>query len=475
MRKILRRTATGLAVLVAVLAVPAAGAAVSAVRTFDALYAPGPQRAVPTASPPVHDPTKPTAVVVVGNRGAVVSDVLAPYEILAATGRFNVYTVAPQRRPVPLTGGLDVVPDLAFADLAARLGAAAPDLVVVPALPDDGEPTTAQITSWLCDQADRGAQVLTVCNGAGVLASAGLLDGRPAAAHWLRIGPYEERYPQVDWMRGQRFVDDGDVVTTAGILSGIDGTLHLVERLAGPAAAANAAAPIGWRHYRADPPVTPAVRLPDPVAIVNAGYRWNPDSIGVLLTDGVGEIELASVFDVHGGQSLAARTLALSAGGGPVRSAHGLTFLPRAALAAAAPGLDRLFVPGAAAAAARGVTPPPDGPAPEYPHDRAGFAYDATIVDLARSTDVATARWTAKVLELPTDGLALRGPAWPWAPTLLAALLALAGAVAALGVARRFGRRAHGVAGSQGRPDGHPADPDDRARERRRPGRITAR
>jgi len=376
----------------------------------------------------------------VGEHGALVTDVLAPYEILAATGRFNVYTVAPQRRPVPLTGGLDLVPDLTFDDLARRIGT--PDLVVVPALPDDGEPTTAPVTGWLRTQAAGGAQLLGVCNGGGVLASAGLLDGRPATAHWLRISTYQERHPEVDWVRGQRVVDDGNVVTTAGITSSIDGTLHIVERLVGPAAAADAAAAIAWRHYRTDPPVTTGPAVPDPAAILNAGYSWNPPTIGVLLTDGVGEIELASVFDSYS-QSLATRLLALSADGAPVRSRHGLTFLTRAAYAAAGPQLDRLVVPGSAAAA-RPVAPAPGGPEPQYLHDQPGFAFDAVVTDLAEHTDVATARWTAKVLELPTDGLDLHGPAWPWAPSAALAALALIGAAAATTVARALGHRRRG-------------------------------
>jgi len=225
-------------------------------------------------------------------------------------------------------------------------------------------------------------------------------------------------------VRGQRVVDDGDVVTSAGILSSIDGTLHVLERLAGPSVAAEAAAAVGWRHYRADPPVADGLAAPDVVAVLNAGFRWNPPEIGVLLTEGVGEIALASVFDVHGGQSLTARTLALSGDGGPVRSRHGLTFLPRAGPAGAGPRLDRVLVPGVAPAAA-GVPPPPGGPVLEYVHDRPGFAFDASLRDLARSTDVATARWTAKVLELPTAGLVLAGPAWPWSPTVLLAVLTL--------------------------------------------------
>jgi putative intracellular protease/amidase len=440
MRTVLLRIARVVAVVVGVLLLPVGAAAIAAPATFAAHYVPGPARPVPAAAPAPHDPTKPTAVVVVGDRGAEVSDVLAPYEILAATGRFNVYTVAPQRRPVAMTGGLDLVPDLTFDDLAARIGTAAPDLVVVPALPDVGRPSTAPVTDWLRTQAERGATLLSVCNGSGVLASAGLLDGRPVAAHWMRIGEFESRYPEVEWVRGQRYIDDGNVISSAGILSNVDGTLHMVERFFGPAVAADAAAAVGWRHYGADLPAVTSIPVPDPVAIVNAGYRWDPEMIGVVLTDGVGEIELASVFDTHGAWTLAARTLALTADGGPVRSRHGLTLLPRADMASAASGLDRILVPGAAAAATRGVAAP-EGLVPEYLHDGGGFAFDVAVTDVARSMDVATARWTAKVLELPTDGLVLEGPAWPWASTAVPVVLTLLGAAAVTGAAWLLRRR----------------------------------
>ncbi|WP_328454666.1 DJ-1/PfpI family protein [Amycolatopsis sp. NBC_00438] len=436
MRPFLRRSAFVLAAVVAVLLIPGVGATVSALATFRALNAPGPQRAEPATPPLPHDPAKPTAVVVVGNAGAVVSDTLAPYEILAATGRFNVYTVAPDRAPKPLTGGLDLVPDLSFADLAARLGGATPDLVVVPAMPDTGEATNEPVTTWLRAQAARGTRLLSVCNGAGVLASAGLLDGRPATAHWLKLESYADDYPAVRWQRGKRYVDDGNVVTTAGILSGIDGTLHLVERLAGPAVAADAAKAIGWRRYGTPVPVTTPAAMPDAVAIVNAGFRWNPAEIGVLVPEGAGEIELASVFDTQG-QSLSSRTVAVSTDGGAVRSRHGLIFLPRAKVTDA--DLDRLLVPGAT----RGVPTPPGGPAPEYVHDRPGFAYDIAVSGLARDTDVATARWAAKALELPTDDVVFDGPAWPWWPTATPVVLILLG----IGVVVVLRRRRQGAQG----------------------------
>lgn len=409
--------------VLAAVALPAALGTPAVIRAL-ALNEPRTDGASQSPAPVQPDPTKPTAVVVVGGRGAVVSDTLAPYEILATTGEFNVYTVSSEAHPVPLTGGLDLVPDLTFADLEDLLGGAA-DVVVVPAMPDVGQPTTKPVTDWLEAQVNGGALLLSVCNGAAVVASAGLLDGHEATAHWLRLDEWEDTYPAVDWVRGTRYVDDGDVISTAGILSGIDGTLHVVERLIGADAAAEAARAIGWPHYKPDgaAPMEQAQLAPsDAVVAFNTAFGWDRPRVGIQLTEGVGEIELASVFDTYG-QSLAVGTVAV--GDAPVRSRHGLTFVPRTEIGA---GLDRLVVPGTTE---HDAVP---GMVPVHPHHQPGFAFDAVLQDLARTTDVATAQWTAKALEYPIDDLALDGPSWPWAETFRPLALALLGALTALGM-----------------------------------------
>ncbi|MCC2333833.1 DJ-1/PfpI family protein [Cellulomonas sp. zg-Y908] len=416
--------------VLAALALPAALGAPTAVHAVTGLNAPRTDAVSPTPAPVAYDPTRPTVAVVVGDAGAVASDVLAPYEILAGTGAFNVYTVAPASHPVPLTGGLDLVPDLTFAGLEKLLGGPA-DLVVVPAMPDVGRPTTKPVTAWLTTQADGGSVILSVCNGAAVVASAGLLDGHRATAHWLRLDEWAGTYPGVDWVAGTRYVDDGAVISTAGVLSGIDGTLHAVQRLVGEAAAVRAARAIGWPYEASSgPPRMARTRLApsDAVVALHSAFGWDRPRIGVQLTDGVGEVELASVFDTYA-QSLAADTVAV--GDGPVTSRHGLTFVPRTASVA---GLDRLVLPG--------TTDHPTVPGIDavHPHERPGFAYDAVLQDLARTTDVATARWTAKVLEYPVDGLPLAGPSWPWALTLRPLALGVLGVLVALG-ARGLVRR----------------------------------
>jgi hypothetical protein len=136
----------------------------------------------------------------------------------------------------------------------------------------------------------------------------------------------------------------------------------------------------------------------------------------------------------------------VTADGRPVRSRHGLTFVPRADLATAAPGLDRLVVPGADAArhaAADGLALP-QRLAPVYLHHQPGFAFDAALGDIARTRDVATARWVAKSLQYPATNPPLSGPAWPWTLTLRPILLFAGGVAAVLGV-RLLGRRRRGA------------------------------
>ena len=304
-------------------------------------------------------------------------------------------------------------------------------------MPDVGRPTTKPVTDWLETQANGGAMLLSVCNGAAVVASAGLLDGHEATAHWLRLDEWENTYPAVDWVRGTRYVDDGDVISTAGILSGIDGTLHVVERLIGADAAADAARAIEWPHYnlrRSAPGWSrPGSRRPMP------SWRSTPHSAGT------------------------ARGSASSSPTGSARSSSPRYSTPMGSRwqSARSPWATRPCGPATDSRSCRAPIPGPDsigssfparpnttssrGWTPTHPHHRPGFAFDAVLQDLARTTDVATAQWTAKALEYPVDGLTLDGPTWPWTETFRPLALAILGVLGALGVfallrARRRGR-----------------------------------
>src|SRR3712207_5046723 len=201
-------------------------------------------------APPEQDATKPTAVVLMSNEGSEVTDVLAPYEVLSESGAFNVYAVAPKREVVPLKGGLDVLPQLTLGELDRRLEGADPDVIVVPAMPEVGSPEHRPVAQWLKENSKGDTTILSVCNGAEVLADAGLLDGRKATANWAGIDGFEKRYPKTEWVRGLRYVEDGNVVSTAGVTSGINGTLHVVSGFVGEGPTEDLAREIGYPDRR---------------------------------------------------------------------------------------------------------------------------------------------------------------------------------------------------------------------------------
>ena len=159
---------------------------------------------------------------------------------------FHVFTIARTRDPVTATGGLTVVPRHSFGD-APRI-----DVLVVPGgfgtrrLLND-EPTLA----WIREVAGEAEQTASVCTGALLLAQAGLLDGQRATTHWAALDLLEslDRGVQVD--RESRVVDEGRIVTSAGVASGIDMAFHLVERWLGREVADETARYIEYRRVAA--------------------------------------------------------------------------------------------------------------------------------------------------------------------------------------------------------------------------------
>ena len=170
-------------------------------------------------------------------------DAVGPYEVLAAWTRMRpddgwrvVTAGVAAGGPVRGAKGLVMTPDVALADAGSI------DLLVYPG----GQGTTrlmddAPHLEWLrgrhpapgAAQTQAGGDQLTtsVCTGALVLASAGLLRNRPATTHWASLETLAAIDPTIEVRPDDRWVDDGDVVTASGVSAGIDMALHLVARL----------------------------------------------------------------------------------------------------------------------------------------------------------------------------------------------------------------------------------------------------
>ncbi|MFZ2989844.1 DJ-1/PfpI family protein [Ideonella sp.] len=175
-------------------------------------------------------------------------DFAGPYEVFTTANRmhrrmaaeqgladpdplFKLHTASPTGGPVCARAGLQLTPDHALA-LAPPS-----DWLVVPGGVVDALLTDSALLSTLALRGQHAACVASVCTGALVLAAAGLLRAAPATTHWEDLADLATRHPDLQVLDGPRWVDNGRVVTSAGIAAGIDMCLHLVARHAGAALA----------------------------------------------------------------------------------------------------------------------------------------------------------------------------------------------------------------------------------------------
>jgi transcriptional regulator GlxA family with amidase domain len=107
------------------------------------------------------------------------------------------------------------------------------DIVVVPSWRDAGEQPPEPLLEALVSAHGRGALVVGLCLGSYVLAAAGLLENRPATTHWNWADDLARRYPSIQVKADVLYVDDGDVITSAGVAAGIDCCLHILRRFHG--------------------------------------------------------------------------------------------------------------------------------------------------------------------------------------------------------------------------------------------------
>lgn len=154
-------------------------------------------------------------------------DVTGPVEVFAGAeqhtpGTYRIRTASLDGAPVRTSSGLTVVPDRALT------GAPAPHTLLVPGGQGTRNPDP-RLIGWLREHGPGAPRLVSVCTGAALLAAAGLLDGRRATTHWAYCDRLARDHPAVEVDPDPIYVRDGHVATSAGVTSGIDLSLALVE------------------------------------------------------------------------------------------------------------------------------------------------------------------------------------------------------------------------------------------------------
>ena len=181
---------------------------------------------------PAQSTDKPVKIAILLYPGVELLDFAGPLEVFNHMEGTEVYTVATQSGPMSIMQKmLTVTPDYTLATVPQ------PDILVVPGGRVDEIAKDSSLINWIRRTTAGRQLTMSVCTGAYILGEAGLLDGRTVTTHWAATQMLQKMMPKATVMEHTRFVDQGSLVTTAGVSAGIDGALHIVSRLRGMEAA----------------------------------------------------------------------------------------------------------------------------------------------------------------------------------------------------------------------------------------------
>lgn len=185
-----------------------------------------------------------------------VLDFAGPYEVFSTASRvhqrrhpeqeppFSVSLVASSRKLVSARGGFRVKPDYTLESCPP------PDVIVIPGGEVGAELENEQLTAWINARHESAELVASICTGAFLLARSGLLDGKTVTTHWEDLDDLAAMFPHLNVVSDQRWVEQGRLVTSAGISAGIDMSLGLVARLEGEELAERTARQMDYRWQR---------------------------------------------------------------------------------------------------------------------------------------------------------------------------------------------------------------------------------
>jgi transcriptional regulator GlxA family with amidase domain len=158
--------------------------------------------------------------------GVELLDFAGPMEVFSYAG-FRVFTVSKKKAPLVSQGILKIIPDYSIED--------APPSDILAFFGGNYQPVTADeaVIDWIRSRKAGTQYFFSVCTGTFILGKAGFLDGLTATTHFAAIESLRKALPLTRVLENERFVDNGNVITTAGVSAGIDGALHLVAKLKG--------------------------------------------------------------------------------------------------------------------------------------------------------------------------------------------------------------------------------------------------
>ncbi len=273
-------------------------------------------------------------VAVVGENGSPdssteLTDFMIPYGVLTESGAAETVAVSTQPGLLKMRQALTIKPNETVAQFDVRFPDGA-DYVIVPAVSKFQDAT---LLNWIRAQGAKGATIVSICDGALVVASSGLMKGHRATSHWDTQELRFKKFPEIDWQKNVRYVADGKIVSSAGISAALPISIALVEAIAGRTRAVALANQLGvadWSaHHNSDVFIPQFGVNLTTFATTHFINQWfhSVQNIGVPVSPGVDDIALAFTADAYS-RTGRSQAYSLSTTAQPVRTRHGLMIVP---------------------------------------------------------------------------------------------------------------------------------------------------
>ena len=325
-------------------------------------------------------------IAVIGENGSArstteLTDFVVPYSVLARSGLAQVIAVATAPGALHMRPAFTIEAQATTAQFDQRYPDGA-DYVIVPAV---GYADDARLLAWLSSQHKAGATLVSICDGALVLANGGFTRNHRATAHWDTQALRDEKYPDTHWVHNLRYVGDDKIISSAGISAALPLSLALVEAIGGHDAAAALARQLGvteWGTEHDSDIFLPrlGVNLHALAATLYTNRWWHAQQrFGVPLVPGIDELTLALSADAYS-RTGRSQVLSTAASAAPVVTANGLLLLP-----------DRVA----------GAADQPADSLPSFVQVPAGLVLDQALADIAGRYGAVTAYGVALSLEYP--------------------------------------------------------------------------
>lgn len=177
---------------------------------------------------------------------------------------YTFSSVSIEKPPLRAAGGLVISPTGSHDDLVNA------DLIIIPGWRDTSKPIPKAFCDELVAANKRGTKLLSICSGGYVLAAAGLLNNRKATTHWKYASDFKQQFPNVSVLENELYVEDGNIITSAGSSAGIDACLHIVRNDHGAKVANSVARRLVMHAHRQG---NQAQFIEHPVSKLDTDYR----------------------------------------------------------------------------------------------------------------------------------------------------------------------------------------------------------